>query len=95
MKFAEKLREMRSKAGLSQSALARKAGVGAGTIHALEQGKRIPTFPILQMLSRALEGPMGVWDGLEIEATPKMLAVKSKDGRGKACGCPAPDTQAV
>ena len=42
MKFSEKLKEARKKAGLSQSALAEKAGISMRTLQNYEMGKRYP-----------------------------------------------------
>ncbi|WP_020469430.1 helix-turn-helix transcriptional regulator [Zavarzinella formosa] len=95
MTFGQKLREMRIKAGLSQAKLSLKAGLTPNTIQSLERGKRIPTLPVMQLLSRALECSMGVWDGLEIEATANMLAGRHRKKGLNPHECPAPDTHAA
>ena len=42
MKFAERLKDARKKAGLSQNALAEKAGISMRTLQNYEMGKRYP-----------------------------------------------------
>jgi transcriptional regulator with XRE-family HTH domain len=52
--FAEKLKELRAKAGLSQSALATASGMSLGAVHDYEQGKRMPTLESAVKLATAL-----------------------------------------
>jgi transcriptional regulator with XRE-family HTH domain len=54
MTFAERLRELRDKAGLSQEALAQKAGMSVGTIRNYEQSVREPLWDSLFQLCRGL-----------------------------------------
>ena len=54
MIFAEKLRELRTKAGLTQERLAASSGLGLGTIRDYEQGKREPLLSTAVKLARAL-----------------------------------------
>jgi transcriptional regulator with XRE-family HTH domain len=52
--FGEKLRELRGKAGLSQSQLAKASGLPVDSIRNYEQGRREPGWRVLFPLARAL-----------------------------------------
>lgn len=52
--FARRLKELREKAGLSQKALAEKAGLALSAIGHLEQGLRMPAWETVRDLARAL-----------------------------------------
>jgi transcriptional regulator with XRE-family HTH domain len=52
--FAERLRHLREKAGLSQYALARQAGLSKQAVSNLEAGNREPTWQTVQLLALAL-----------------------------------------
>src|SRR5262245_18977539 len=52
--FAERLREVRAAAGLSQTGLAERSGVAASTIRQFEQSRREPTYGTLLKLARGL-----------------------------------------
>lgn len=52
--FAERLRELRMAAGLTQKDLADRAGVALRTVSALEQGLYDATFPTVLSLAEAL-----------------------------------------
>jgi transcriptional regulator with XRE-family HTH domain len=54
MRFADRLQELRHKAGLSQSQLADKSGIPVWTIRGYEQGKRQPTWDGLFRLAWGL-----------------------------------------
>ncbi len=54
MTFAEKLKELRAAAGMSQSGLARASGMSLGAIHDYEQGKREPSMRSTFKLAAAL-----------------------------------------
>jgi transcriptional regulator with XRE-family HTH domain len=54
MKFAEKLQELRTKVGLSQSQLAHASGVPVWTLRGYEQGRREPLWYVLFRLASAL-----------------------------------------
>ncbi|GAA2920417.1 helix-turn-helix domain-containing protein [Streptomyces mexicanus] len=53
-----RLRELRSQRGLSLSELARRSGVGKGTLSELESGTRNPTLETLYALTTALNRPL-------------------------------------
>ena len=52
--FAEKLRELRERAGLTQSQLAQSSGVPLGSIRNYEQGQREPYWSVAFRLAAAL-----------------------------------------
>jgi transcriptional regulator with XRE-family HTH domain len=54
VQFAEKLKQLRSKAGLTQTALAQQCGLPLGTVRNYEQGIREPRWQILFKLAEAL-----------------------------------------
>ena len=54
MTFAEKLRALREKIGLSEAKLAERAGVSFGAVHNYGLGIRTPTFPAVVKLAHAL-----------------------------------------
>jgi len=53
--FAERLKELRLAAGLSQAELAERAGLNRFGVAKLEQGVREPTWATVLELARALE----------------------------------------
>lgn len=52
------LRALRASRGLSLSEVARRAGVGKGTLSELESGRRNPTLDTLFAITTALEAPL-------------------------------------
>jgi transcriptional regulator with XRE-family HTH domain len=52
--FAQRLKELRGQAGLSQPALAERSGVAVGTIRHFEYGIREPTYETLVKLADGL-----------------------------------------
>jgi len=52
--FAARLRDLRGRAGLSQPALAERAGIGVSTLRQFEYGRREPTFATLVKLATGL-----------------------------------------
>ncbi|MEW2248942.1 XRE family transcriptional regulator [Streptomyces sp. NPDC014776] len=54
-----RLRALRTMRGLSLSELARRSGVGKGTLSELESGTRNPTLETLYALTTALNQPLG------------------------------------
>jgi transcriptional regulator with XRE-family HTH domain len=52
--FADMLRELRERAGLSQEGLARKANLSLSTITKLEQGRMNPSWETVKALAAAL-----------------------------------------
>ncbi|MBV9126336.1 MAG: helix-turn-helix transcriptional regulator [Planctomycetes bacterium] len=56
--LGERLQRQREAAGLSQSALARAAGVPIGTLRNWEQDRRVPRFDTAWRVARALDIPL-------------------------------------
>ena len=54
MTFAEKLRELREKAGLTQTQLAKASDLPLGSLRNYEQGQREPYWDVVFKLVRAL-----------------------------------------
>jgi transcriptional regulator with XRE-family HTH domain len=54
MTFAERLKELREAAGLSQRTLGEQSGIPSGTIRNYEQGIRQPNWIALLRIARAL-----------------------------------------
>jgi transcriptional regulator with XRE-family HTH domain len=54
MTFAEKLRELRDKAGLSEAKLAKASGLAFGSVHSYSLGRRSPSFTAVVKIARAL-----------------------------------------
>lgn len=52
--FADRLKEQRGKAGLTQAALAEEAGITRQAVAHLEQGLREPSWATVQAIARAL-----------------------------------------
>jgi transcriptional regulator with XRE-family HTH domain len=86
--FADKLRELREKANLTQEALARKANLSLGYVAKLEQGKANPSWTTVRALAKALgktpndflrDAPFAS----EPEAPKKTPAKKSKKSDGR------------
>jgi transcriptional regulator with XRE-family HTH domain len=53
-RFGMRLKELREAAGLTQPALAKKAGLSKGGVADLEQGRREPSWATVQDLAAAL-----------------------------------------
>ncbi len=70
MNFADKLKELRAKAGLSQSQLASKSGMSLGAVHDYEQGKREPSLRSAVKLADAL--------GVDCRAFTESVATEDK-----------------
>ena len=58
MAFGTMLKAMREKAGLSQAALAERAGLSVRNIQNWEQGHRVPRAQVLLRLARAVGVPV-------------------------------------
>lgn len=80
MRFAERLRQLRTEAGLSEAKLADKSGVSFGAIHNYGLGNRLPTFAAVVKIATAL--------GVTCEAF-----AECDDIVGEEVGQPAPPVQ--
>jgi transcriptional regulator with XRE-family HTH domain len=81
MTFAERLHELREKAGLSQSELAKASGVPVWTVRGYEQGRREPLWNVLFKLAKALGVTCEAFadcDGVAKTAPPPPKAKKSQ-----------------
>jgi putative transcriptional regulator len=56
--FGGRLKELRSRAGLTQPQLAERAGVSKATVADLEQGRYEPSWPMVLALAGALGVPL-------------------------------------
>ncbi len=54
MTFAERLRELRDRTGLSEAKLAEAAGLTFGSVHGYGLGRRKPSFAAVVKIARAL-----------------------------------------
>ena len=93
MTFAEKLRELRNQAGLSEAKLAKASGIPFGTIHKYgtegEEGRK-PSFQAVVKIARALGTTCevfadceGMGDAQESEAPAPKPAKRKPRGKGK------------
>ena len=69
MRFPELLQKLRKKAGLSQSGLAKKAGLSVRSIQNWEQGHRRPS----------VQGIIALAQGLEVSAEVLLAALRRPD----------------
>jgi transcriptional regulator with XRE-family HTH domain len=58
--LSKTLKRVRQEAGMTQVRLAEAAGISLETLQQLEQGLRLPSYTVLQKLSRALNISAGV-----------------------------------
>jgi uncharacterized protein len=70
MAFAKMLKDIRTKAGLSQTELAKKAGLSQNAISAWEKGIREPSWAAVQALCAAM--------GLDCNAFAEKPTAKAK-----------------
>jgi transcriptional regulator with XRE-family HTH domain len=73
--FSRLLKELRARAGLTQAALAERAGLGRISIAQLEGGIREPSWKTLVKLARAMNASLGDFTLFE-ESTAKKQARK-------------------
>jgi transcriptional regulator with XRE-family HTH domain len=85
MTFAERLRELRKAAGLTQDQLNERSGLPIGTLRNYEQGVRQPLWHVLFKLAKALGVDCTAFADCEDvqadEAAP--AAPAAKGGKGK------------
>ena len=78
MTFGEKLKELRTQAGMTQAQLAEISDVPLGTIRDYEQGKRNPLLSTAQKLARALNQPLDVFPQPQTQRPRKAAGAPSK-----------------
>ena len=78
--FAETLKQLRTKKGLSQRELAEKMYVNRSTITRWESGSRLPDVAMISRLSQCLETNIGTLfsTALESDASPNVIIVDDK-----------------
>lgn len=78
--FAKRLKELRSKKGLTQVQLVGVLGVSKGAVSMWEIGKREPNFETLKKLSEILEAPTDYILGLKNAESPLSWSLRG-DGK--------------
>lgn len=73
--FSEKLQAARTAAGLSQPGLAERSGINVSSIRNLEQGRRQPSWEMVQRLVGALGVP---YESLAEDAAKAAVKGKKK-----------------
>src|SRR5262249_6652051 len=88
--FAERLRQLRERAGLTQEQLAQASGVNIWTIRGYEQGRREPSWRGLLDLGGGRGGKAGACaDCAAAEAAAEpTLAKPGRQGKGSLAGKP-------
>jgi putative transcriptional regulator len=84
--FAQKLKELRESAGLTQTQLAERVGISRVTLARLETSKTVPTWPVVYDLARALKVSCEAFPTMERSMGPKPAGKKPtpKKGKGRA-----------
>jgi len=80
MTFAERLRQLREQAGMTQEALTEKSGVNLWTLRGYEQGRREPNWKAFLTLLKALGAKASDFEGCE-ESTPEKAAPRGRPRR--------------
>jgi len=62
VKFPEKLRKLRERAGLTPPQLAEKAKLSRATVYALEAGSRKPSLEVARQLCKAMACSLAEFD---------------------------------
>lgn len=75
--FAERLKALRTKAGLSQRELSRRSGVAVSTIRQFEYGLRQPTYGTLVKLAQGLGLSLEAFD----QAAPAPAKARGRKGK--------------
>jgi transcriptional regulator with XRE-family HTH domain len=93
MTFAEKLRQLRDAAGLTQEQLAERSGINLWTIRGYEQGRRGPNWKGVLSLAKALNVAAEVFADCE-ESEPNEEGSRPR-GRPRKGDMPAVDAFAL
>ena len=92
--FAERLRQAREAAGLSQYALAKACGLSKQTMSSLEAGTNQPSWATVQVIAKALGLSCEAFADDSIEMPTKDKATTGKRGRPrKQLDPPAPEVK--
>lgn len=86
--FGEKLKELRTVAGLTQAGLADASSVPIGTIRDYEQGKRDPLLSTAQKLAHALGFRLDVFDDVTPGVQGKVPVSSKRPTTGNDRGKP-------
>lgn len=88
MRFADRLKELREQAGLSQPQLAAASGLPVGSIRQYEQGRRDPLWQVLFKLADALgvstEAFRDCIDAGQGESKPSAAGGRRRNSNAKA-----------
>lgn len=76
MDFSERLRELRTQRGYSQSELAKKLNVSKSTVLMLEVGSRKPSFEMLELIGDFFNVDIDFLLGKEIGSTYYLSAMR-------------------
>ncbi len=91
MTFAEKLRQLRDTAGLTQEQLAERSSINLWTIRGYEQGRREPNWKGVLTLAKALEVAAEVFAECDESASEQESArLRGRPMKGAGQGEPAP-----
>ncbi len=78
--IGQRIKTIRKKNGMTISVLANNAGVSNGLISRIENGRTIPSLPVLLQLISALEvDASNFFEGVEKKAGAKYIHIKKKD----------------
>jgi transcriptional regulator with XRE-family HTH domain len=88
MRFADRLKELREQAGLSQPQLAAASGLPVGSIRQYEQGRRDPLWQVLFKLADALgvsaEAFRDCIDACQGEGKPSTARGRQRTGNARS-----------
>jgi transcriptional regulator with XRE-family HTH domain len=79
--FAQRLKSLRESAGLSQPALAERAGIGVSTLRHFEYGRREPTYATLVKLANGLGVSLSAFDPPAAAPVAKKPMARKKGGK--------------
>jgi transcriptional regulator with XRE-family HTH domain len=80
VKFAQKLRQLRDQAGLSEAKLAKAAGLTFSSVHSYGLGGRSPSFAAVVRLAKALGVDCTAFADCSDITAPRPKRKKKKEG---------------
>ncbi len=84
MKFADKLRQLRQTAAMSQPEFATAAGISVSAVRNYEQGDRIPSWRALVKIARVLNVSLDVFSACdEVAEDPKAKKAKGRTSKSE------------